>query len=115
MKDQMRVLTALQAYELKLENILRRYLGKVELSPGEFLKARPTIKARSKAAKLRAEATRIAKSAHNDLADLVPGQRILSTRDRNKRDKAGDKMRRARELFDQADAIERSLIALSPV
>jgi hypothetical protein len=98
-------LTAIQQHEMKLENTLRRYQGEAELTEEEFLEQQDAIKKRAKAAKLRADAKRIAESAHNDLSGIVAGQPVMTTRDRNKRDKAGDKMRRASELLQQAEEL----------
>lgn len=103
------ILSALDQHKLKLENTLRRYKGDTELSPTEFLEQKDKIEKRAKIAQLEAKAKKISADANGDLSGIQYGQPILSTIDRNKREKSGDKIRRAGELLEQADKLRSQL------
>lgn len=60
----------------------------------------------SKADKLRKQAEKLGREAHKMLEPIEPGQPVFSTRDRNLRERAAEKMRKAVDLAKQADAIE---------
>ena len=55
---------------------------------------------------LRAEADRITKSAIKEMEGIPAGQPVLSTADRNKRDRAMQKMAKAADLIRQAESLE---------
>jgi len=60
----------------------------------------------SKSAALRMEADRISKEAHDSLDGIQPGQPILSVRDRNRRERALEKIRKAGDLLRRADEFD---------
>lgn len=61
-----------------------------------------------KAASLRREAEKLMKESSKILDGIQPGQPILSTRDRNLREKSIEKARKASDLYAQAEAIDTS-------
>lgn len=104
-----RKLSPVMQGELTSLNSINRALGRPELSADEYAAQRKDIKAREKVSELRKKAKKLADSAHSSLAGVEPGQPVVSTRDRNKREASGDLMRRAAELEKQADDLEASL------
>ena len=74
---------------------LNRLTGQDKLSKEEI-----------KIANLKRQADKIAKEAHDMLERIPAGQPIHSTRDRNLRERSGEKMRKASELYKQAEELE---------
>lgn len=62
----------------------------------------------SKADKLRKDADRLMADASSMLDGIQPGQPVLSTRDRNLRDKSMEKARKAADLSRQADELDKA-------
>jgi hypothetical protein len=61
----------------------------------------------SKSGKLRRVSEKLAKEAHDMLNGMVAGQPVLSSRDRNLRERSAEKMRKSAELMRQADEIDK--------
>lgn len=81
--------------------------GFVEMSAIEqALGADYATKPVDKAAKLRKEADALAKEASKMLEGIAPGQPVISVRDRNLRERSGEKMRKAGELLKEADSLD---------
>jgi hypothetical protein len=60
----------------------------------------------SRAGKLRRDGEKLAAEARKMLDGIAPGQPIMSTRDRNLRERSMEKMRKAGELLRQADELD---------
>ncbi|OGW44444.1 MAG: hypothetical protein A2Y66_01755 [Nitrospirae bacterium RBG_13_41_22] len=69
----------------------------------------PLTKKERKIKDLRLQADNIAKEADKMLERIPAGQPIHSTKDRNLRERSGEKMRKASELYKQADKLEADL------
>lgn len=63
---------------------------------------------------LRRDAEKLQKEARQMLSGIEPGQPIMSARDKNLREKSAEKTRKAGELFDRADKIERDKAKATP-
>lgn len=61
----------------------------------------------SRADKMRKQSDKLAKEADKMLERIPAGQPVMSTRDRNLRERAGEKMRKAAELSKRADELDK--------
>ena len=81
--------------EVALSKLVAEALGESALTPDQL-----------KAAALRREADKLTKEVLRAMEWVVPGQPVLSTRDRNYRDKLRQKQEKASDLIRQAEQLE---------
>lgn len=102
-------LTPTQEGKYRVYMLTASALGKPDLSKSEFKAQLPTMEAEQKIKDLNVKADKLSEQAISDLKNVPPGQPVLSSVDRNKRDRSGDKMAKANALRDKANELQKQL------